>query len=173
MNLLIFCGGIHGVGKTRFCSELATLLRATHVSAGTLMIDAPATTAKAVYDPVVNQAQILKEFETVRTAADRVVLDGHFWLIVPDRLVYRVPLGVFARICPTLMLVMTAAIPVISARLRVRDGIDVDEEFIRDLQFAEVEHARQVAAALRIPLKVIDLSHSVDTIAGWISQGVD
>jgi adenylate kinase len=167
---VVFCGGVHGVGKTRFCQELATLLNAHHVSAGSLFTDAaPTGGAKARFDVEQNQWRIVEELEKTKEIGP-IVLDGHFCLINEDAEIYRVPASIFARLAPYALLLLVADAHTIASRLLRRDRTELEVSLIDRLQMAETANAKTVSDTLDTPLRIVRSTDSVLLVAGWLQS---
>jgi adenylate kinase len=171
---LVFCGGVHGVGKTSLCRALADQMHAVHVSAGSLLRFAGFVKPSqyTVLDPRANQAYIqgaLREYREQHRNA-RIVLDGHFCLLRPERRIQVLPCALFESLTATALLIVVDDPLAISRRLADRDGAYLDEMFVDRLQRREVARAQAISRRLCVPLRKVTPSVPVADLAGWISD---
>jgi adenylate kinase len=170
--MLIFLGGIHGVGKSSVCRELAPKLRLQHLTAGAIISAGqgrPRAQTKVVKDAPEDQELLLAGLAHLNTP--RLLLDGHYCLIVPGEQVQAIELDVFRRLNPNSLVLLTDDVEAIGSRLRSRDGVEQPRYLLEALQVAEVAHAQRVAEALARPLVHVDvrLQHP-ETVAETIAQ---
>jgi adenylate kinase len=163
MDRIVFVGGIHGAGKTTLSRRVASLLSASHVTAGAMIREnAQAGTVvttgranKAVPDVDANQELLLRGLALYRArVAGPILLDGHFSLLRPTGEVVPIPLTVFRSIAPSAVLLVQADKAVVRRRLVERDGSAPPLETIALLAEREEASARTVCRDLRIPLSL-------------------
>lgn len=153
---LAFVGGIHGAGKTFLSQAISKVLGAPHLSAGTLIARARATsTAKRVEDVQANQDTLIKGLEATPIEGPLLVLDGHFSLLGPTGEVQAVPLQTFGALAPGILLVAVAPPEVIAERLLRRDNVEWSLATLRDFQEHEVAAAADVSRCLGVPLHTV------------------
>lgn len=159
---IVFIGGAHGAGKTTFSRVLASMLSASHVTAGWLireMAIASGTVAvgacnKAVPDVDANQGLLLRALSLYkgRVGSGLILLDGHFSLLNADGKIVAVPSAVFREIGPIAVLVVEVEEAIICQRLRKRDGQSPPLETISQLVAHERQHSQTVCRELKIPM---------------------
>jgi adenylate kinase len=166
---LAFVGGVHGVGKSNLCTAVAPLVRATHVSAGSLIrqtLKRSIVADKSVADIPGDQEALLNALAGLEHPI--VLLDGHFCLLRSDGGVEDIAPPVFARMRPQVLAVITADPDLIARRLYARDGQWHDKRQIETLQRAELAHAARVAELIRAPLVSCDASVTAHAMAGLL-----
>lgn len=156
MRKMIFIGGIHGVGKTSLCKDLATQHEIPHFSASKLI----SNEKEEVYSlnkliPDIEQNQDLLSNSLNRlTISSWFLLDGHFCLLNQSSEITRIPYETFSRISPTIIIVLTDLIGSIQERFSQRDGYQFDSNLLESFQTAEIEYAREISNQLNIPFFV-------------------
>lgn len=169
---LVFCGGVHGVGKTSLCGALADQIHAVHVSAGSLLRlkGFVKPSQYAVLDPRENQAYIqatLQEYREQHRGA-RIVLDGHFCLLTAHHRIQVLPCALFDSLRASALLVVVDEPEAISKRLADRDGVTLDVAFVDRFQRREVARAEAIRRHLYVPFRKITPSVPVAELAQWI-----
>jgi adenylate kinase len=160
---LVFVGGIHGVGKSTVCRDLAPRLRARHVTASDLIrrqASLPVTTDKAVIDVDANQQRLVHALVDLRKDHSRIVLDGHFCVLQANHSPTTIPLTVFKAIHPIGLAVVTGELRLIQTRLNDRDGTGYSIGSLEAFQLKEIDHAAFVARSMNLPLLVTDAEHA-------------
>lgn len=154
---LLFVGGIHGVGKTTMCRTACVDLGLVYLSAGELIKQNKARRAevdldldKRVFDVNSNQDALTLELDSIARPGKSYLLDGHFTLFGSQDQVERVPPGVFQKIRPRALIVITDDPVEISKRLLARDARSYDPTLLARMQHTEIQHALSVAGTLRI-----------------------
>jgi len=164
MNLF-FVGGVHGVGKSTLCQQLAGLLNAQHLIASELIRYSPDPddpTGRAVADIAQNQERLLAALNEIRQPGTDLILDGHFSLLDREGKIVPVPVETFVEIDPVALLVVEAPPPRIRSRLEGREGRPYDLDLIVRLATDERAHARRVGSALKVPVEIWDASRGID-----------
>jgi len=160
MNVL-FVGGVHGVGKSTSCETVAARHQCLHVRASDVIRQQKASAApvgtKLVENVDANQCLLLRGFEQVKRTASTgpILLDGHFVLRDLDGAIQRLPTSVFAGLGLTGLLCFEDDPLSIATRMNERDQTTVDVDDIASLQAEELRHARDIASALALNLKVL------------------
>lgn len=159
---MIFIGGIHGVGKTSLCNNLAKQYEIAHFSASKLI----SNEKEEVYSRNKLIPDIGKNQDFLSNSLDRLtinswfLLDGHFCLLNQTSEITRIPFDAFSRLSPTSIIVLTDLISSIQERFSQRDGYQFDYNLLEDFQNAEIEYAREISIYLDIPFL---LAQSGDT----------
>lgn len=158
---VVFVGGVHGVGKTTICAQVAQLAGCLHVTASEIIrrerAQAIASAGKLVADVDGNQRLLIGGFHTLRqkAGATPILLDGHFAMRNGVGEIQSVSVDVFRSLEIDRVVCLVDEPSAIAARIRQRDGTAPADREIADLQNAELRHARQVAAALAVPFTLL------------------
>jgi len=171
---LAFIGGIHGVGKSHFSSQLAGILGILHVSAGDLITRQRQTSSQAdkrVTDVSGNQDVLITAIRASALIDKTFILDGHFCVLDSMGKICEIPMATFATLAPACAIVLTDDISTIRERLRRRDNKDHPAKIMESLQQAEVAHAKQVCNALEIPLEIYR-SQDAEAAKQFILRGI-
>ena len=159
MKKLIFAGGIHGVGKSTLCREIASLLDLTYLSASELLnwkeINSDEKNKK-VTDIPDTQNRLLTGLAAAIHSGRRYILDGHFCLFNKDGEVTAVPLSTFEGIAPDALILITGESQKIASSLQLRDNRFYDPVILSQMQEQEISHASLIAQRLLIPLVIFD-----------------
>lgn len=158
---IIFVAGVHGVGKTTVCVQVAESLRIPHFSASGLIkaekADAIAQNGKAVADVDGNQELLIRGVRRILGQHHgSIILDGHFTLLKPDGSVEAIPVDVFRSLHLDAIVVYRDESQKISERLNDRDNAHPNPDAIERHQLLELDQARLVATELSIPLKLLE-----------------
>lgn len=157
----IFVGGVHGVGKSTCCEQVAASHQWLHARASDLIrqqrADAIARVGKLVADVDGNQRLLLCGIEKLRASPKgaSLLLDGHFALRDVGGVIQRLPMATFSALQLYGLVCFVDEPIAIASRMRERDRQDVSEDDVAALQAEELSHARQVARALAISLEVL------------------
>ncbi len=155
---IIFVGGIHGVGKGRFCEEMSEFLSFEHLSASEILkwseISKP--TNKKVESIRDTQERLIDGITKLPSISIPYVIDGHFTLFNRKGKVSLVPKDVFVKMGPKSLIVLTYSPEVICERLRLRDGENYSLKLLSEMQEVEVNYAREISEELKIPLLEMD-----------------
>src|SRR5262245_55005538 len=134
---IVFCGGVHGVGKSSLCRVLAPRIGAVHISAGSLLRTAglASTHGHAVSYVWRNQDYLRDALAAQqRRIGDRpILLDGHFCLLSPLHSIRILPLSLFEWLSPVALLIVVDDPSAIVERLVRRDDAHMDPALIRRL----------------------------------------
>ncbi|NTU81950.1 MAG: AAA family ATPase [Chloroflexales bacterium] len=153
--MIIFVAGIHGVGKTSFCQQVAAALAFDHISASTLIQRAKQRAVerhKAVADVSQNQDILIAGLRAYKWAAPALLLDGHFCLLTKANAIEPVPIATFEQLGPVAVILLHAPIAIIQQRLQLRDSVAYSLDLLDAFQAAETQQADRVCAALDVPL---------------------
>lgn len=171
---VVFVGGVHGVGKSTCCAQVAQLAGCLHVTASEIIrrerAQAIASAGKLVADVNGNQKLLIRGFHTLRGEAGTtpILLDGHFAMRDGLGDIQSVPVDVFRSLGIDRVVCLVDEPSAIAERTRRRDGTAPADQEIAALQDAELRHARSVAATLTLPFELLQggdvaaLRHYVD-----------
>jgi adenylate kinase len=171
IHQIIFVGGIHGVGKTEFCQRVAQHFNIDHVAASTLIRQAGQSIIpgqKQVEAVSKNQDLLIQSLREYRSHSKFFLLDGHFCLIDKNSNIQEIPLATFIQIAPRAVILLTDEPNTIADRIAARDGTVQDVYFTSEFQDHELNHAKFVCGNLNIPIKVHNLSESIDETLDFI-----
>jgi adenylate kinase len=160
MRQILFVGGIHGVGKTYFCSKISAKNDLPHYSASKLI-----SLQKEIYfsgnknvEHIEGNQNFLIDALQTRTSNSNIILDGHFCLLNREGIVTEIPDLTFNQIAPKGILVLTNDINIIVNRLNQRDGKEYDLNLLNDFQNKEIEYSQKVAKKLNVPFLLVNSS---------------
>lgn len=154
MKNIVFVGGIHGVGKGKFCAEVATNLKYIHLTASEVIkwSEISAENNKAVKDLTKTQDRLLTNLKKIVEQDQQYLLDGHFCLLDNNDKPQKIPLSTFVDISPQKLILIYEDISVIKDRLKVRDAKNYNKEILQEFQNLERSYAREISLKLNIPL---------------------
>lgn len=154
---MIFVCGIHGVGKTYYCKKMEVESGKAVYSASNLIMNKrfQSFKEKKVSGILENQKILINEVNCLRKEIGDFILDGHLCLIDEKKGVIRLPLEVFEALNINELIVLIDGAEKIKKRIRERDGIDWDVDFINEFQNEEIQYAYKIAKKLRIDLKIV------------------
>ncbi len=158
---ILFIGGVHGVGKSTACAQVANDLSWLHVRASDLIrqerSNAIATNGKLVEDVNGNQELLLQAFDRLKSASHTqcILLDGHYALRDKSTHIQLLPVTVFQELKLSGLVCLENDPSVIVKRIKARDGSSISIEEVSELQKAELEHAKTISKALSLPLSIL------------------
>ncbi|MCT4664831.1 MAG: ATP-binding protein [Flavobacteriales bacterium] len=158
---IIFIAGIHGVGKTTLCNEIADITNYKTVSASELLKrlnEVDLKKDKTVVDVEKNQEKLLIAVDRFLNKENLVLLDGHFCLLKDSLHIEKIDVAVFEKLNMRKIFVLKDNPKLIRKRLLSRDENKYSVEFLDDFQKKEIEHAKNIAARLNIPIEIINKS---------------
>ncbi|WP_246016517.1 ATP-binding protein [Cohnella phaseoli] len=153
---MIFIGGIHGVGKTSLCKDVAKQYEIPHFSASKLISNEKEeiySHNKLIPDIELNQDFLSNSLNRL-TVNGWFLLDGHFCLLNQSSEITRIPLTTFSKLSPTSIIVLADLVSSIQERFSQRDGYKFNSILLEAFQTAEIEYAREISNSLNIPLFV-------------------
>ncbi|MBU4332789.1 hypothetical protein KKD19_04235 [Patescibacteria group bacterium] len=80
------------------------------------------------------------------------------------------PMALFKSILPFAIVLLIDKPSTIAVRISNRDGCEYNEELISTFQDREIKWASSVAAALEIPIKIVDLSSDIENLPVEVGQ---
>lgn len=159
--MLIFIGGIHGVGKGTLANSLANKMLLKHFTASQILKwekFSPDVKNKNVKDISETQKSLIQGVESLKKKEESFILDGHFCLFNQDGIPKRVPLETFISISPYLIVVIVDEIRKIRERISSRDGRLYDSDVLEVMQREEIAYSKEVAERLNVPYLIINSS---------------
>lgn len=156
----IFVAGIHGVGKTYLASRLPVGSALLHTSASKLIKEELAlpdwNADKLVTDIDKNQVALAKAVARYNANGIALLLDGHFVLL--DQAGEFVLLGVevFQTLNLSAVILIEADPTVVESRVRDRDALRRDIDWISAFMRKERLQAEAVCNSLGVPLRVLN-----------------
>jgi adenylate kinase len=152
---IIFIGGIHGVGKTKFSEMASKLLGVPRLSASELIthqIRSPAAINKRVQNVGKNQNALISAIESYPLKDTKFILDGHFCVLDSLGVIQKIPIETFRELAPVAVIVLLGYLGQIQKRLLYRDKRKFPRGLLNNLQEAEKEHAKRTCRLLNIPI---------------------
>ena len=171
MLIIIFVGGIHGVGKTYFCKKIATELNMKHYSSSDLIFEQTnenPSKNKQVNSPNSNQELLIKAVKNIYKTKTTFLLDGHCCLLNKCGDIEKISLHTFEKLNPRAMIVMIDSIDSISQRLLQRDTLKYDYLLLSNFQELELAYSKVISKHLEIPLFIYDPTIPVEKVTPFI-----
>lgn len=158
---VIFVAGVHGVGKTTSCADVAKRLVVPHYTASGIIRSAKESaisgSTKEVGNVRENQELLIEGVNRIlESGSQRMILDGHFTILDKQGKINPIESKVFASFKMDGVVVYKDEPERICERLEERDSKRWDIALLREHQLAELEHANNVSMALRVPITVLD-----------------
>ncbi len=157
--MIVFVGGIHGVGKTYLGAPAAKHLGIRHATASQLIREERGLQTwgsdKRVNGIDENQAALISAATRLRAEGQRLLLDGHFVLRGTDGRFTEVDIQVFRDLRIGAVVLLAADVDVVIGRLRERGDHSWAEHELRELSEYEEARARRVSNELGLPLKYL------------------
>lgn len=171
---MIFVGGIHGVGKTFFCSKLSDILGIPHYSSSELISISKKErfgSSKETKEINRNQGFLFNALDSLNLKGKNFVLDGHFCLLSKDDMITKIPLDTFYKLSPGSVVLLKGSPELVAQRLFNRDRREYNPEFLGQFQNEELTYAKTVSTLLNIPFHVFDVDHEkIETIVQELSK---
>jgi adenylate kinase len=147
--MTVFVAGIHGVGKSFFCQQYASVFSVMHESASGLISKERAQAGwsadKKVSHIDDNQIALRAAVQRIIKAGQTLLLDGHFVLINGKSEFIELESSVFRDIGITGVVLLEADADVVASRLASRDSSRsaVDIGLFLDRERAQAQHVCQ------------------------------
>lgn len=155
--MIVFMGGIHGVGKTYLGAPAAQHLGIRHATASQLIREERGLQTwgadKRVAGVDENQAALVSATTRLRVEGQRLLLDGHFVLRGINGSFSEVDVQVFRDLQIGAVLLLATEPDVVLNRLRERGDHSWSELELRLFADCEEAHARRVSEELCLPLR--------------------
>lgn len=155
--MIVFVGGVHGVGKTYLGAPAAELVGIRHATASQLIREERGLRTwgedKRVTGIAENQAALISAAARLRTERQPLLLDGHFVLRGTDGNLTEVDVQVFRDLQIGAVLLLVADIDVVLNRLHERGDHSWSKPELHLLAEREEARAHHVATELSLPHK--------------------
>lgn len=157
---MIFLGGVHGVGKSSMCSEVAQNIGLSVFGASAVIRaerQVPSADSRTTVGDVRGNQELLVQGVRKRLAESvgTFLLDGHFVLRTLDGAIERIDTEIYVALGVNHIICIRDDPQAIARRLLDRDGVMHRVDDISILQSEELDHAAHVCRQLKIQLAVI------------------
>lgn len=150
--MIVFVGGIHGVGKTYLGTPVAKQLGMRHATASQLIRDERGLqswgTDKRVEGVDENQAALVAATNRLRSSGQKLLLDGHFVLRGTDGKFNEINPQVFRDLQIQAVVLLHTCVDLVIERLRARGDTSWTKSGLQVFTEREDAHARRVSAEL-------------------------
>ena len=149
-----FIAGVHGVGKSTYCNELAKKYGIAHYSASDLIKQwnrSVINDDKKVIDIAKNQDILISAINEY-VIEDTILLDGHFCLLDMEGIPQKVPKSTFEQLALASVTLMHDDVEAILARIGSRDSHVHNQKIFNELQKLEMAHAEELSRSIGFPL---------------------
>ncbi len=158
--MMIFLGGVHGVGKTSMCAGVSERFDLQVISASAIIraerAQPSSDSRTAVSNVGGNQGLLVRGVQRiVADVPERYLLDGHFALRTLAGHIEEIDADVFRAIGVSGLICLIDDPAAIAQRLSARDGDVHDAIAISQLQAAELSSAEAVSRTLGLGLNVV------------------
>ncbi len=158
--MIIFLGGVHGVGKTSMCDQIPEEFGLKVISASTIIRaerEHPSPDLRtAVSNVGGNQGLLIRGVQRlVMDAPGNYLMDGHFALRTLAGKIEEIDASVFYSMGVNGLVCLVDDPEAIAQRLIARDSADHDVSEIAQLQAAELGSAKSASRTLRLGLRVV------------------
>ena len=172
---MIFCSGIHGVGKDFFLKKVEEVTGIKSYSASSLI----ETYGSVEFDedkrtPNINRNQecLLQALKSEKLPKE-YILNGHFCLLNEKGEPERIPIKTFYELNPSKIIILTEKPEIIVGRRMIRDRQEVSVEDTKRFQDEEIAYGKEVAKKLEVPIAVFDATKETEKAARFIFRGID
>ena len=156
---LVFVSGVHGVGKSTFCTNFKNYYSDLEIISASSLIKNYKLNSfnkfKQVKNIEDNQGVLIKALSKYKTTKSLTFLDGHFCLLDQQSIPQKITAKTFMRLNISLIVLLVIPIEILIERLRIRDDFSHSHNILSELQDLEFESANQIAEELEIPLIVL------------------
>jgi adenylate kinase len=157
----ILVAGPHGVGKTYLAKPVAEGLGLCYATASQLIREergrATWTTTRQVAEIDENQAALVRAVARVLGEGEQLLLDGHLVLRSRPQEHQRLSAEVFRALQCRRIIVLTAPVSLLLSRLKARGDETWAADELAAFTEAELQHGKEVAAKLGVPLFILKL----------------
>jgi len=157
-NSIVFVGGIHGVGKSTICKELASTYGLDYLSASEVLQWEKLNddhTNKKVNDISETQKRLINGLQRIVNKNKTYILDGHYCLFDKLGQIQPIPVEVFSQIAPISLILILGDIADIKGRIEARDNVNYSYAQLETMQEREHDHANFLSHKLNIPLVIV------------------
>lgn len=158
-NSFIFIGGIHGVGKTSFCTSIISPFGYSSISASALIKigNGIVQNSKTINEKLItnNQNILCIGAEDYKEKNYKAVIDGHFCLVTSDGKFQKIEIDVFKRLNPSVFILIETSEEQIRKNIKSRSEMEINYS-ISDFLKIENEYAHEVSSKLKIPLYIFN-----------------
>ncbi len=153
-RIIVFVGGIHGVGKGTICKALAEEFDFLHLSASQVLKWNEINDAKnkKVKNFATTQERLITNLNLIIEPNKKYLLDGHFTLLNSDGQPEKIDESTFDGIQPKSIILLTCEPEIIYKRLKQRDNSIYKLNILEKMQKMEIERANYISERLNIPL---------------------
>jgi adenylate kinase len=159
---IIFVGGIHGVGKSTFTSNVKKQLPSIELLSCSKVLKWENPSEKRVDNVRANQNRLIENLRELVDIDKPYLLDGHFCLVNKEGRVERIGIDTFRDINPEAIILLTGDIDKIINRLANRDGKQYDKGLVEQLYSEEQNWAKEIADKLGIHIYELESSQYGD-----------
>lgn len=167
--MTVLIAGAHGVGKTYLAKPTAERLGLRYATASQLIRDERGhtnwTESRQVTQIDENQIALARAVARILDGGEQLVLDGHLVLRIRPNEHQRLSESVFRSLRCRRIIILTAPLDVLLARLRARGDETWTVAELAALSEAEVQHGREVASRLGIGIAILDSPTDADLFA--------
>lgn len=172
MRKIIFVGGIHGVGKSTLCKEIAESMPINYYSCSELIskkikID---SVNKKVSNITVNQDILIEAVKEFVPNNIDLLLDGHFCLQNKKGDIEKIPLTTFERLGIGDIIIITNDLNIIVNNLYKRDSKEYKPTFIDEFQRLELEYSYKVSSSINVRHRHFNLEIERELIKKYIKD---
>ncbi len=172
---MIFCSGIHGVGKDYFLKKIEEATGVKSYSASTLIEEygrVQFDSNKRTKDISGNQDYLIEAIRSGNLPKE-YILNGHFCLLNSRGEPERIPIETFYELKPNRIIILKEKPEIIVGRRMIRDRQEVSVEDTKRFQEEEIAYGKEVAKKLEVPIGVFDATKETGKAARFISRGID
>lgn len=155
---MIFLAGIHGAGKTTFCTRAVKELGIECVSASGLIeavLKQKMPKNKEIRDIERNQRLLEYAVRLMGISCENILMEGHLCLLDENGEIARISAGTFDNLAVQRIIVLREEISVIAGRNRCRGSLLSSPEFIDKFQNEELQYGRELSEKMQIPFHII------------------
>lgn len=158
--MIVFVGGIHGVGKTYLGAPAAKHLGIRHATASQLIREERGLQSwgadKRAEGIDENQAALISATNRLRSGGQKLLLDGHFVLRGANGEFSEIEIQVFRDLQIGAVLLLHASVDVVFERLQAREDTSWTESELQMFTEREEAHARRVSAELGVAFRYLN-----------------
>ena len=172
---MIFCSGIHGVGKDYFLKKIEEVTGIKSYSASELIEEYGSIKFnfdKKTKDIEGNQDYLLRAIRSGNLPKE-YILNGHFCLLNSRGEPERIPIEIFYELSPNRIIILKEKPEIIVGRRMIRDRQEVSVEDTKRFQDEEIAYGKEVAKKLEVPIAVFDATKETEKAVRFISRGIN